>query len=271
MRRLSLIPAVLLALCLPLIGQTKDKPREVVVRLGCLQFVNNVQKLSLPKLEDGTSQVLPLRQGVFCSPTIVKFTGNTLDFVDAVTAPDGTVTSQTIASTAIPAGTKEASVLLLPPPPGGKLAYRAVLLPDTASFAYGQVLVMNMANTGMRIALGKKAAELQANNTKIIDPSGEKDGYNMVAVATAFLSPANNQWITTYTGKWQQTANNRIVAIASIDPISKKPKFSFGDEFKSSFKPRLADAANGRPAEAAVPAVGDPAPGDPVPPPAPLP
>lgn len=231
---IPLITFVSMLAALPLAAQDSGR-RTIDLRVACFQYVNEVNRLNLVHGRSGRRTEIEFHQGSFTLPLEVEIEGNRLNFYLPLDEADGDddvpldrgrnsdANTPLAASVDLPAGRRDASILLLPARPNEPLVYQAVLLPPQSELPYGSVIMMNLASTAVKYAFGPQRIEVPAQGVRVANPRNAVDDYHMYPVAIAFQSLEDGEWVVVQTTRWQWNQRLRQIAISWVDPVSERP------------------------------------------------
>lgn len=214
---------LLLALAAPLAAQ---QARKVTLRTLCFTHVNGVKKVFLPGPEPGTLTEVPLFTEVFSLPVEASIAGGKATFFLGDAAPEPGKARPALPAVSVPDSSK-VLFLFLPNPGKPEAPYLVVpMADDESSFPLGTTKAMNLTPANVRFDLGEfagaKGVLVAPGKTAIIEPVRKVNHLNQFD-AKVMYEVKPKEFAEFYNSRWRSVAGKRDIAIAYIDPQSKKP------------------------------------------------
>lgn len=126
--------------------------------------------------------------------------------------------------------------VFLPGESGKSLPYRVLALPDdTESFPWGHLRLLNLAGAQARFHLGEfsqdKAITLKPGELKKVGQIRKLNPYKMYNVLVEFETPKKG-FVTISNTRWKCVDRKRGLAIAYVDPRTKRPVVELYDDIQ---------------------------------------
>jgi hypothetical protein len=213
---------LMLALAAPLSAQT----RKVTLRTLCFSHVNGVKKVFLPGPEPGSLAEVPLYTEVFSLPVEVNITGGKASFLLSEAAPEPGKQRAALPAVNVPDSSK-VLFLFLPNPGKPEAPYLVVpMADDESAFPLGTTKAMNLTPANIRFDLGEfagaKGVVVAPGKTAIIESVKKVNHLNQFD-AKVMYEVKPKEFVEFYNSRWRSVAGKRDIAIAYMDPQSKKP------------------------------------------------
>lgn len=131
-----------------------------------------------------------------------------------------------IASVPLPAGAKQILFVFLPAGAQAKSPYKVVALADDPkSFPWGNVRMLNVADVAVRFHLGEYSGEratfLRPGQSAMVPRVRQVNENNLYRVIIEYYTA--NGFVPVSNTRWKSVDGKRDLAIAFIDPETKKP------------------------------------------------
>jgi hypothetical protein len=228
---------LLLALAAPLAAQS----RKVSLRTLCFTHVNGVKKLYLPGAEPGTFSEIPLFTEVFSLPVEANIVGGKASFLLSEAAPEPGKQRAALPAVSVPDSSK-LLFLFLPNPGKPEAPYIVVpMADDESAFPLGTTKAMNLTPANVRFDLGEfsgaKGITVAPGKTAIIEPVKKVNHLNQFD-AKVMYEVKPKEFAEFYNSRWRSVAAKRDIAIAYLDPISKKPMVNLYEDAPPAVIPK---------------------------------
>jgi hypothetical protein len=213
---------LMLALVAPLAAQQK----KVTLRTLCFSHVNGVKKLYLPGPEPGSVAEVPLFTEVFSLPVEVTLSTDKVSFFLSAEPPAPGKARAALPPVSVPDSSK-LLFLFLPNPGKPEAPYLVVpMADDESAFPLGTTKAMNLTPANIRFDLGEfagaKGVVVAPGKTAIIESVKKVNHLNQFD-AKVMYEVKPKEFAEFYNSRWRSVAGKRDIAIAYMDPISKKP------------------------------------------------
>lgn len=213
---------LMLALAAPLAAQT----RKVTLRTLCFSHVNGVKKVFLPGPEPGSLAEVPLYTEVFSLPVEVNIAGGKASFLLSEAAPEPGKQRPALPAVSVPDSSK-LLFLFLPNPGKPEAPYLVVpMADDESAFPLGTTKAMNLTPANVRFDLGEfsgaKGVVVAPGKTAIVESVKKVNHLNQFD-AKVMYEVKPKEFVEFYNSRWRSVAGKRDIAIAYMDPQSKKP------------------------------------------------
>jgi hypothetical protein len=211
--------AVLVALAAPLSAQDSKK---ITFRTLCLTHVDGVKMLYLPGDEPGQFTEAPLFREVFSLPAEATVKGGKASFLLSKDAPAPGKPPAALPAVAIP-GSSKILFLFLPNPGKKEAPYQIVAMPDDeSSFPLGTTKTINLTPANLRFELGEQSIEVAPGKTTIIPAVKKVNHLNQFDAKVSYeIKP--DEFVVFYNTRWRSVAAKRDIAVAFVEPTTKKP------------------------------------------------
>ena len=214
---------LLFALAAPLAAQ---QARKVTLRTLCFTHVNGVKKVYLPGPEPGSLVEVPLFTEVFSLPVEASLAGGKATFFLSEAAPEAGKPRPALPPVNVPDSSK-VLFLFLPNPGKPETPYLVVpMADDETAFPLGTTKAMNLTPANVRFDLGEfagpKGVVVAPGKTAIIEPVKKVNHLNQFD-AKVMYEVKPKEFAEFYNSRWRSVAGKRDIAIAYVDPQTKKP------------------------------------------------
>jgi hypothetical protein len=229
---------LLLAMAAPLAAQ---QARKITLRTLCFSHVNGVKKVFLPGSEPGSLVEVPLFTEVFSLPVEASISGGKAAFLLSDAAPESGKARPALPAVNVPDGSK-ILFLFLPNPGKPEAPYLVVpMADDEASFPLGTTKAMNLTPANIRFDLGEfagpKGVTVAPGKTAIVEAVRKVNHLNQFD-AKVMYEVKPKEFTEFYNSRWRSVAGKRDIAIAYIDPVSKKPMVNLYEDAPPAVIPR---------------------------------
>lgn len=208
-------------------------------RTLCFRYQDNLKEVMAIGADGESIMEVPLYTVYSLPATMATTDGRAVFVLPDGETPDGKPKYKPVASVKLPP-TKEVLFLFLPAGKESAAPYKVIAMADDPrSFPWGNVRMLNLANVPVRFHLGEYSGE----NAKIVKPgSAEMVGqvrkvndFNMYNVVVEFYS--ENGFVPVSNTRWKSVAGKRDLAIAYIDPDTRRPLVNVYKDVEPSAAP----------------------------------
>lgn len=208
--------------------------QQIEFRTLCFQQLAGITEVTVPGTEEGQSQTVPLYQEY--SP-VFKTTAKDGDLhfkVPVKDAKEGEPTERSIGSVKV-SGNGPYLFVFLPGSDEKKPYHILSLKDDTASFPWGHMRLLNIAQVPVRFHLGEhegpKAKLVKPGAMVDVEPIRKVNAYNMFNVIIEF-GTADGKFVTVNNTRWKAVKVKRSLAIAFVDAQSQAPVVALFDDIQ---------------------------------------
>lgn len=209
---------------LSLIGhaQEKDAPAPVRIRAVLHDPVNPNAELFFTD-KAGTVVRLDFRPQDLTAPLfMLPLNGSLVLFDKAVIDPENPAASMA-ASVKLPPAIQRGIVVVLPSPPGGKTAYRMVLIDDSEkAFPSGESRVLSLINVETAIQAGEHKLPVHPGKITALPPVKKVNDFNMAQ--TNFYYQQGESWVAFTERQLQFLDATRRIFIIHATPGALQPQ-----------------------------------------------
>jgi len=174
-------------------AQNGDVAPPIQIRAVLLDPTHAMVDLFIPD-PSGTAVKLNLQPANLSKPQLtVPLNGTVLFYNTDAVNPEKPMESLA-ATLKVPQNVKRAIAILIPSPPGSKLAFRAVLIDDTAKgFPKGESRVLSLVPVETAIQAGEHKRQILPGKVTSVPPVTKRNEYNMAQ--TNFYYKQDGAWV----------------------------------------------------------------------------
>lgn len=217
----SLPVLAVVGLSLALHAQEKDTAVPVRIRAVLHDPVNPIAKLFYA---DKSGAVVPLEfrpQDLTEALFMLPANGSLVLYDKAAIDPENPAASLA-ASIKLPPDLKQAVVVVLPAPPGGKTAYRMLLIDDSKkAFPNGESRALSLINVESAIQAGEHKLPVKPGKITAVPPVKKVDEFNMAQ--TNFYYQQGGSWVAFAERQLQFLDASRRIFIIHATPGALQP------------------------------------------------
>jgi hypothetical protein len=217
----SLSVLTVVGLSLGLHAQQKDAAVPVRIRAVLHDPVNPVANLFYA---DQSGAVVPLefRPQDLTQPLLMLPANGSLVLYDKAAIDPENPAASLAASIKLPPGLKRAVVVVLPAPPGGKTAYRMLLIDDSEkAFPNGESRALSLINVETAIQAGEHKLPIKPGTITRVPPVRKVDDFNMAQ--TNFYYQQGGSWVAFTERQLQFLDASRRIFIIHATPGALQP------------------------------------------------
>lgn len=206
---------------LSLLGHAQEAPVPVQIRAVLHNPVNpNAELFYTDKA--GAANRLDFRSQDLTAPLfMLPLNGSLVLYDKAVIDPENPAASMA-ASIKMPPSVKRAIVVVLPSPPGGKTAYRLVLIDDSEkAFPFGESRVLSLINVETAIQAGEHKLPVHPGKITALPPVRRVNDFNMAQ--TNFHYQQGGSWVAFTERQLQFLDATRRIFIIHATPGALQP------------------------------------------------
>ena len=215
----------LLGTTLLLGGPARAATSEIRFRTLCFSYQDQLKEVLAIGADAKSVQPVPLFTVYSLAATLIITDGRAVFVLPDGKTPEGKPKYKPLASVVVPP-VGEVLFLFLPAGKDAKQPYQVVALADDPrSFPWGNVRLLNFSKVPVRFHLGEysgsKARTVNPGEVDMVNRVHKVDDFNMYNVLVEFGAP--DGFLPVSNTRWKYVAGKRDLAIAYLDPESRKP------------------------------------------------
>ena len=219
--KFSLLVLAISGLSLAVHAQEKRAPAPVQIRAVLHDPVNPTADLFYTDKNGAVTQLNFRPQDLTAPLSMLPVNGSLVLYDKAAIDPENPAASLA-ASVILPPNFKRAVVIVLPAPVGGKLAYRMLVIDDSAkAFPPGESRVLPLVNVETAIQAGEHRLSIQPGKITNVPPVTKRNEFNMAQ--TNFYYKQGEAWVPFTERQLQFLDACRRIFIIHVTPGALQP------------------------------------------------